>query len=44
MERTMRFMGELGRRGSRTFSNIYESRRSMRLPRNTSTIFENEDE
>ena len=44
MERTMRFMGELGRRSSRTFSNIYESRRSMRVPRNTSVIFESENE
>jgi hypothetical protein len=40
----MRFMGELGRRGSRTFTNLYDNRRSIRVPRNTSVIFEGEDE
>ncbi|KAI6192197.1 Globin [Aphelenchoides bicaudatus] len=44
MERTMRFMGELGRRGSRTFTNLYDNRRSIRVPRNSSVIFECDDE
>lgn len=44
MERTKQFIGEIGRRGSRTFTSLYETRRNTRVHRNASVVFGDDEE